>query len=130
MLKIREVKEEEFEEVGDMSINAFLGLPGYCLSEMSVNQIRDVRGRYNSPVATVLVATLPTTSTTNEEKIVGTATFISGPGPFAEVSDEDAAGNFPRPLHIVTYCLLGMRVVAVAKEAQLVYLLILNSFFK
>lgn len=91
-LRVREVKEDEYEEVADLAMNAYLALPGYCINDGYVSQIRNVAGRNAAPNATVLVVTL--TEEDGKEKVIGTATFISGPGPFAEVDEKDAAGMF------------------------------------
>jgi len=88
---LRAVREEEFEEVADLAMNAYLGLPGYCLNEGYITQIRDTAGRYAAPNAQVLVAV------DENDTILGTATFISGPGAFAENDHEDYAGILPPP---------------------------------
>lgn len=81
-IEIRSAEPEEYAEVADLVIAGYATLPdgetdvGYDLV------IRDVATR--AQTADVLVAFL-------DHRMVGSVTFVSGPGPQAEFDDPEAA---------------------------------------
>ena len=91
-LEIRSARPDEYAEIGDLVVAGYATLsdraPGYDAV------LRDVATRAAS--ADVLVAVLDGT-------IVGSVTYVDGPGPQAEVDDPDAA---------------TIRMLAVAPEAR------------
>jgi ribosomal protein S18 acetylase RimI-like enzyme len=91
-LEIRSARTDEYAEIGDLVVAGYATLrdraPGYDAV------LRDVAARAAS--AEVLVALL-------DGAIVGSVTYVGGPGPQAEVDDPDAA---------------TIRMLAVAPEAR------------
>ncbi len=86
-LLIREVRENEWELVGKMAMEAYKALPGECLTPRYVSQISDVKARHNSmggKHAIVLVAQEKEEETQTASNvacpILGTVTYITGPG--------------------------------------------------
>lgn len=80
---MREILPEEHGEVADLVESAYLEVLGDRLDAGYLRLLRDVAGRAEQ--ATVLVAH-------DGERLVGTVTFVAGPGPYAEFSRPDQAG--------------------------------------
>jgi ribosomal protein S18 acetylase RimI-like enzyme len=89
---IRPARIDEYEAVGELVIGAYATLPDRDPVYDAV--LRDVANR--AATADVLVAEA-------EGAIIGTVTFVPGPGPQAEVDDPDAA---------------AIRMLGVAPEAR------------
>ena len=81
---IRPLAADEAELVGEITVTAYRGLPGrWTAAHLAYEPLlRDVRGR--SARSTVLVAEM-------DGRVVGTITYVPGPGPDAEGDDPDAA---------------------------------------
>ena len=79
---VREARPDEYDEVGKLAVAAYRTLPDASVSGSYEPSLRDVAGRARSSV--VLVATL-------DGRLVGTATYVPGPGPLEELTDPDAA---------------------------------------
>jgi ribosomal protein S18 acetylase RimI-like enzyme len=81
---IRPIRPSEADLVGEMTVTAYRGLPGRWTSAHQGYEplLRDVRGRAER--SSVLVAEL-------DGEVVGTVTYVPGPGPDAEGDDPDAA---------------------------------------
>jgi ribosomal protein S18 acetylase RimI-like enzyme len=90
---VREARPDEYEAIGRLVVGAYRTL-GDAGDEFYEQQLRDVAGR--SAESEVLVAELG-------GGIVGTVTFVGGPGTLAEVDDPDAA---------------SIRMLGVAPEAR------------
>jgi ribosomal protein S18 acetylase RimI-like enzyme len=80
-IDIREARPDEYEAVGELVVGAYRTL-GDAGDEFYESQLRDVTSR--SVDSQVLVAEL-------RGRIVGTVSFVRGPGSLAEVDDPDAA---------------------------------------
>ena len=91
-MTIRPARVDEYEAVGELVVRAYSTLPDRVPAYDAV--LRDVAGR--AATAEVLVAE-------TEGAVVGTVTFVPGPGPQAEVDDPDAA---------------AIRMLGVAPEAR------------
>jgi ribosomal protein S18 acetylase RimI-like enzyme len=91
-VRIREVQPEEYVAVGDLVVAAYASIE----SDVEyLERIRDTGGR--AAVVPVLVAVGP------DGAILGTVTYVPGPGPYAECDDPAGA---------------GVRVLAVSPHAQ------------
>ncbi|TME82606.1 MAG: GNAT family N-acetyltransferase [Chloroflexi bacterium] len=82
-VEIREACREEYEAIGDLIVSAYIGYPEVAEDPDYIEELRDVATR--AAVRPVLVAVDETGT------VLGSATYISGPGPFAESQDEDEA---------------------------------------
>lgn len=92
---IRPVAESEFSSVGDLTVAAYEGLPGFANVDGYVDELRDVGARVRD--AEVFVAVVG-------GKIVGGITFVGdSASPLSEWEDEEAA---------------GIRMLAISPEAQ------------
>lgn len=81
-IEIRSVRREEYAEVADLVVAGYATLSDSASVAGYESVIRDVATRARS--ADVLVALL-------EGEIVGSVTFVGGPGPQAEFDDPEAA---------------------------------------
>lgn len=91
---IREARPSEYEAIGDLTVAAYRGVgEGH---RDYVPELRDVAGRAGA--VPVLVALDAAT-----DRLLGTATYVPGPGPYHEGEFGDVA---------------SMRMLAVAPEAQ------------
>jgi ribosomal protein S18 acetylase RimI-like enzyme len=81
--EIRPARPEEYESVGEVCVLAYGALEGE--TDLGyVDELRDVAGR--AQFVDVLVAAEP------EGALLGTVTYVPGPGPYAESEREDEAG--------------------------------------
>ena len=74
-VEIREACREEYEAIGDLIVSAYIGYPEVAEDPDYIEELRDVATR--AAVRPVLVAVDETGT------VLGSATYISGPGPFA-----------------------------------------------
>jgi len=93
---IREIRPEQIEELGRLTVDAYLGVAGFEPGEDYLAELGDVARR--SELAVVLVAVDP------EGRLLGGVTYVPGPGPYYEWGSggDDA----------------GIRMLAVAPEAR------------
>src|SRR5437588_6545110 len=82
-MEIRPARVDEYAAIGELVVDAYATLKGGHLSDDYAAHIRDVATRAESAV--VLVAM-------DGGRLVGTATYVPGPGPYAEFHDEGDAG--------------------------------------
>jgi len=80
---IREVRPEEYERVGEIAVGAYRAQEGESVDGY-LEEIQDTASR--AAVVPVLVAAEP------DGTLLGTVTYIPGPGPFAESERDDEAG--------------------------------------
>jgi ribosomal protein S18 acetylase RimI-like enzyme len=81
--EIREAREDEYEAAGEICVLAYAALEGE--SDLGyLRELRDVASR--AEVVPVLVAAEA------DGTILGTVTYVPGPGPFAETEGADEAG--------------------------------------
>jgi GNAT superfamily N-acetyltransferase len=80
---IREARPDEFERIGEIAVGAYRQLEGSAVDGY-VDEIRDTAAR--AAVVPVLVAI------EGDGTILGTVTYVPGPGPLAESEREDEAG--------------------------------------
>jgi GNAT superfamily N-acetyltransferase len=80
---IRVVRPEEFDRVGEIAVSAYRVLEGDSLDGY-LDEIRDTAAR--AAVVPVLVAVEP------DGTVLGTVTYIPGPGPLSERERDDEAG--------------------------------------
>ena len=93
-IEIRSALPEEYEEVADLVVAGYATLSDSAAEAGYESVIRDVATR--AQTADVLVAIL-------DGRMVGSVTFVGGPGPQSEFDDPDAA---------------TVRMLAVAQEAR------------
>jgi ribosomal protein S18 acetylase RimI-like enzyme len=93
---VRPVAPGEHVIAGEIVASAYLAFPEVATDEPYLAELRDVAGR--AAVVPVLVAVDERTGT-----LVGTVTYVPGPGPLAESEGPDEA---------------GIRMLAVAPEAR------------
>jgi GNAT superfamily N-acetyltransferase len=92
---IRPVAPDEYARVGDLTVAAYAGLPGFVDVGGYARELRDVAGRVRD--AEVFVACV-------DDKIVGGITFVAdSTSPLSEWDDAGAS---------------GIRMLAIAPEAQ------------
>ena len=94
-MTVRQIRPEEYEALGVLTVAAYRGLLGNDLSLGYASELADVAGR--AAVVEVLVAV------DDQGRLEGGVTYIAGPGPLAW---------FDGPLDA------GMRMLAVAPAAQ------------
>ena len=82
-LRIREADPADLDAVGRISVAAYNAIAGYDMSDGYRGELADGARRLRD--ARLLVAEA-------DGRVVGTVTFVPGPGPLAEVDDPDAAG--------------------------------------
>jgi ribosomal protein S18 acetylase RimI-like enzyme len=82
--EIREAREEEYEAAGELCVLAYAALEGETDIGGYERQLRDVATR--AEVVPVLVAAEP------NGRLLGTVTYVPGPGPYAETERPDEAG--------------------------------------
>jgi ribosomal protein S18 acetylase RimI-like enzyme len=82
---VREVRSEEFDRLGALTLAAYLELPATHGDEEYIDELRDVAAR--AAVVPVLVAVDAATG-----QLLGGVTYVPGPGPFAEQEEADEAG--------------------------------------
>jgi GNAT superfamily N-acetyltransferase len=83
VFEIRPARPEEYESVGELCVLAYGALEGE--TDLGyVEELRDVAGR--AALVDVLVAAEP------DGALLGTVTYVPGPGPLAEAEREDEAG--------------------------------------
>jgi ribosomal protein S18 acetylase RimI-like enzyme len=82
---VREVRPEEFDLLGELTLSAYLELPGTSGDPGYIEELRDVAAR--AAVVPVLVAVDDATG-----ELLGGVTYVPGPGPFAEQEQADEAG--------------------------------------
>ncbi len=82
MREIREARPREFRGIAELAEAAYRALDGH-FEEDYARELRDVHGRAAS--ACVLVAD-------DAGRVVGTVTYVPGPGPFAEFDGADEVG--------------------------------------
>jgi ribosomal protein S18 acetylase RimI-like enzyme len=80
---IRPVTEDEYDALGELTVQAYAGLPGNVLSDAYFAALRDVAGRVRR--APILVAV-------EDGHLLGGVTFVPGPGVYDEFTDPDEAG--------------------------------------
>jgi ribosomal protein S18 acetylase RimI-like enzyme len=80
---IREAGPEEYAAAGELCVLAYAALPGETDVANYERQLRDVKRR--ADVVPVLVAAQP------DGTLLGTVTYVPGPGPYAESDDPDEA---------------------------------------
>jgi ribosomal protein S18 acetylase RimI-like enzyme len=83
--EIREARPEEYEAAGELCVLAYAALEGEADIGGYEQQLRDVAGR--AQAVPVLVAAQP------DGTLLGTVTYVPGPGPYAE-SDDPADAAF------------------------------------
>jgi ribosomal protein S18 acetylase RimI-like enzyme len=93
-VEIREARPDEYEAIGGLTVESYIAYPEVAQDPEYVEELRDVAAR--AAVRPVLVAVDPT-------GVLGSAMYISGPGPFAESQDPHEA---------------AFRMLAVAPEAR------------
>lgn len=81
-MEIRPARPDEYDTVADVVSAAYATLPDHAAEHSYEASLRDVAGR--AETAEVLVAV-------EDGEILGTITFVPGPGPMAESDDPDAA---------------------------------------
>jgi ribosomal protein S18 acetylase RimI-like enzyme len=82
-VEVREARSEEYEAVGELTVQAYIGYPEVAEDPDYIVELRDVAAR--AAVRPVLVA-LDGAGT-----VLGSVTYVGGPGPFAESQDEEEA---------------------------------------
>jgi GNAT superfamily N-acetyltransferase len=80
--EIREAREDEYEPAGELCVVTYAAFGEIDVSYL--DEMRDVAGR--AEVVPVLVAAEP------DGTLLGTVTYVPGPGPFAESEREGEAG--------------------------------------
>lgn len=78
---VRPARPEEFDELGDLLVVAYRTLPGVSEGHAYEATLRDVEDR--AATCLVLAAEL-------DGRLVGTATYVPGPGPYEERHDPEA----------------------------------------
>lgn len=81
---IREARPDEFERIGELAVAAYLQLESSEAVDLYIDEIRDTAAR--AALVPVLVAV------DTDGAILGTVTYIPGPGPLAESERDDEAG--------------------------------------
>ena len=81
--QIRLARPEEFEAIGELTVVAYAALEGEVDLEYEA-ELRDVARR--ARLVEVMVAAEP------DGTLLGTVTYVPGPGPFAEKERDDEAG--------------------------------------
>jgi GNAT superfamily N-acetyltransferase len=94
-ITVRVVRPHEYAELGALTLAAYRALLGPDMSPGYAAELADVAGR--ADVAEVLVAV------DHADRLLGTITYVPGPGPLAWFDGADAA---------------GLRMLAVAPGAQ------------
>lgn len=94
-MEIRRVRPVEYDAAGELVVRAYEGLSDAAAAAQYEPVLRDVERR--AALAEVLVAV------NGDDRILGSVTYVDGPGPYAETDDPDEA---------------GIRMLAVAPEAQ------------
>jgi len=85
VVRVREADDHEFDQVGQLTVDAYLEVFGHDGLHGYEHELRDVTSRASA--GTVLVAV------DDEERLVGAVAYVPGPGTqMSEFDDEDAAG--------------------------------------
>lgn len=92
---VREARPDEYARIGNLTVEAYLGLPDGPEHPDYLERLRDVAGRARDVAVLAAVAA--------DGTVVGGVTYVPGPGPWAEFDAPDEA---------------GFRALAVAPEAQ------------
>lgn len=96
MIVVREVRPEEHEALGRITVDAYLQIPGIAGHDDYLAELADVAGR--AALVPVLVAVDDA-----DGRVLGGVAYVPGPGPLAESEGPDEA---------------GFRMLAVAPGAQ------------
>ena len=96
MIVVREMVPGEAARLGELTVAAYLQVPGVAEEGAYVEELRDVGGR--AAHVPVLVAVDDASG-----EVLGGVAYVPDPGPFAEIERDDEA---------------GIRMLAVAPEAQ------------
>jgi ribosomal protein S18 acetylase RimI-like enzyme len=81
--EIREARRDEYDAAGELCVLAYSAIDGETDLGDYERYLRDVRRR--AEVVPVLVAAQP------DGTLLGTVTYVPGPGPYAETDDPDEA---------------------------------------
>lgn len=92
---VREARPDEYARIGDLTVEAYLGLAGGHEHPDYLERLRDVAGRARDVIVLAALAA--------DGTVVGGVTYVPGPGPWSEFDAPDEA---------------GVRALAVAPEAQ------------
>lgn len=85
MVRVREADGDEFDRVGQLTVDAYLEIFGHDGLHGYEHELRDVTARASA--GTVLVAV------DEQERLVGAVAYVPGPGTqMSEFADDDAAG--------------------------------------
>jgi GNAT superfamily N-acetyltransferase len=84
-LVVREVRPSEYARVGEITLAAYLEVPGVADDTDYLEELADVAAR--AALVPVLVAVEPA-----DGVILGAVTYVPGPGPLAECEGPDEAG--------------------------------------
>jgi GNAT superfamily N-acetyltransferase len=82
---VREARPEEHERIAELTLAAYLEIPGVADDPAYLAELADVAGR--AAVVPLLVAVDVASDT-----VLGTVTFVPGPGPYSETEGPDEAG--------------------------------------
>lgn len=93
---IREIAPSEHARLAELTLAAYLEIPGVADEPEYLAELADVAGR--AAQVPVLVAVDPATG-----QVIGGVAYVPGPGPLSEIEADDEA---------------GIRMLAVAPEAQ------------
>ena len=92
---VRAARPDEYARIGDLTVEAYLGLPDGHEHPEYLERLRDVAGRARDVAILAAVAA--------DDTVVGGVTYVPGPGPWSESDAPDEA---------------SFRALAVAPEAQ------------
>jgi ribosomal protein S18 acetylase RimI-like enzyme len=95
VIRVREILPDEHPRLGELTVAAYLEIPGVADEGEYLSELRDVEGR--AAQVPVLVAV------DDDRAVLGGVAYVPGPGPLAEIERDDEA---------------GIRMLAVAPEAQ------------
>jgi len=96
VILVREIRPEEHERLGELTLAAYLEVPGVAEEDEYLEELRDIGSRAGQ--VPVLVAVDEATGA-----VLGGVAYVPGPGPLGEIERADEA---------------GLRMLAVAPEAQ------------
>jgi ribosomal protein S18 acetylase RimI-like enzyme len=95
VIRVREILPDEHPRLGELTVAAYLEIPGVADEGEYLSELCDVEGR--AAQVPVLVAV------DDDRAVLGGIAYVPGPGPLAEIERDDEA---------------GIRMLAVAPEAQ------------
>ena len=87
---IRPVRPEEHEALGELTVRVYRQLLGRDMGTYA-EVLRDVAGRVASSCEVLVAAEAPAVAEPARSRVVGGATYVPGPGPYAELASEREA---------------------------------------